>query len=139
MPGAVALTSPMIQLSAEAAIARDARHPDPSTDPNFIVRTNQAYAASTPLTHPRLDHLANDMTGWPPILVQTGELECIVADAELLSAAVRAAGGRCEVQLWPGLGHYFQAVGFRNVPEARMAIDYGATFLAEIPVRDQAA
>lgn len=130
MPGAVILISPMIQLSLDAAMARDTQRPDPSTAPEFAVRANLAYAAGTPLTHPRLDHLANDMSDWPPILVQTGELECIAADAELLRASMLAAGRQCEVQLWPGQGHYFPAVGFRKVPEAKLAIDYGARFLA---------
>ncbi|HJP72999.1 MAG TPA: alpha/beta hydrolase fold domain-containing protein [Pseudonocardiaceae bacterium] len=135
MPAAVVLVSPMIVLSGEAATARDAERPDPTSDPSFIVRTNLAYAGGTPLTHPRLDHLAADMTSWPPILVQAGEDECIAADAELLGAAMHAAGRHCEVQLWPGQVHGFPGIGYRNVPEAKLAVEYGARFLAEIPVR----
>jgi acetyl esterase/lipase len=135
MPAAVVLVSPMLQMSGEAATARDAERPDPTSDPAFIVRTNLAYAAGTPLTHPRLDHFAADMTDWPPILVQAGEPECIAADAELLGAAMRAAGRHCEVQLWPGQVHGFPGIGYRSVPEAKLAVEYGARFLAEIPVR----
>jgi acetyl esterase/lipase len=132
MPAAVVLVSPMIQLSGEAATARDAERSDPTSAPVFIVRTNLAYAAGTPLTHPRLNHLAADPTDWPPILVQTGESECIAADAELLGAAMRAAGRHCEVQLWPGQVHGFPAIGYRSVPEARLAVEYGARFLADV-------
>ncbi|HEX4226660.1 MAG TPA: alpha/beta hydrolase fold domain-containing protein [Pseudonocardiaceae bacterium] len=137
MPGAVVLDSPMIQLSAEAATARDLRQPDPGTAPEFILRTNLAYADGTPFSHPRLDHLANDMTGWPPILVQTSDLECIMADAELLREAMLAAGGRCEVQAWPGQVHCFPALGYRSVPESKIAVEYGARFLANLEVPAQ--
>ena len=129
MPGAVVLVSPVVQLSAEAARQRDMESPDPVCSPNFIERMNRAYAGGTPLSHPRLDYLGADMRGWPPILVQTGETECIAADAELLGAAMRAAGARCEVQLWPGQVHGFPALGAKSVPEARAAIQYGSRFL----------
>jgi monoterpene epsilon-lactone hydrolase len=131
MPAAVLLASPLLQLSAEASHRRDEAHPDPVISPNFIERMSRAYAGGTPLTHPRLDYLAADMRGWPPVLVQVGDTECLVAEAELLGAAMRAAGARCEVQLWPGQVHGFMGLGARTVPEARAALDYGGRFLRD--------
>jgi acetyl esterase/lipase len=81
------------------------------------------------MTHPRLDLLGADMRGWPPILVQTGGLECVSGDAELLGARMRAAGARCEVQLWPSQIHGFT---FFKTPEGRAAFDYGARFLESV-------
>lgn len=129
MPAAVLLVSPVLQLSAESAQRRDAHSPDPATSPNFIERTNKTYAADTPLSHPRLDYLAADMRCWPPVLVQTGGTECIAAEAELLGAAMHAAGARCEVQIWPGQVHGFPGVGANSVPEAISAREYGSRFL----------
>lgn len=130
MPAAVLLVSPMLQLSADAARRRDAERPDPVCSPDFIERMNKAYTGDTPLSHPRLDHLGADMRNWPPILVQAGDTECIGADAELLGAAMRAAGARCEVQLWPGQVHGFPALGAKSVPEAKAAVGCGSQFLA---------
>lgn len=136
LPAAMLLVSPMIQLSAAAARERDARVPDPTSSPAFIERTNKAYAGDTPLTDPRLDYLAADMRDWPPTLVQTGASECIAADAELLGAAMLAAGAACEVQLWPGQVHGFPGVGARSVPEAKAAAEYGQRFLCLVGTGD---
>jgi acetyl esterase/lipase len=129
MPAGVLLVSAVLDLSAESARRCDAANPDPCCSPAAIKRTNQAYTANTPLSDPRLDVLGADMRAWPPILVQVGGTECLVGEAEQLGAAMRAAGGRCEVQIWPGQIHGFIAIGAKTVPEARAALDYGAEFL----------
>lgn len=133
MPAAVLLVSPVLQMSAELAHARDAEQSDPSTSPDFIERTNKAYAGKTPLTAPRLDHLAADMSSWPPTLIQVGGTECLVAEAELLRTRLQAAGVRCELQIWPGQVHGFPALGGSKVPEAITAREYGRRFLAAEP------
>jgi monoterpene epsilon-lactone hydrolase len=129
MPSAAVMLSPVLQLSAEAAHQRDAASPDPTISPNFIERMSKAYAGDTPLSHPRLDYLSADMRNWPPVLVQVGGLECVAAEAELLGTAMRAAGARCEIQVWPGQIHGFSAIGAKTVPEAKAAIAYGSQFL----------
>jgi acetyl esterase/lipase len=130
MPAAVLLVSPVLQMSAELAHARDQEQPDPFCSPTFIERMNRAYAGDTPLTEPRLDHLAADLANWPPTLIQVGGTECLVPEAELLGTLLRAAGARCEVQVWPGQVHGFPAVGGRKVPEAEAAREYSRRFLA---------
>jgi acetyl esterase/lipase len=130
MPAAMLLVSPVLQLSAESIRRRDAEQPDPCTSPGFIERTNKAYAGDTPLTDPRLNYLDADMRTWPPTLIQLGEPECLVPEAEQLGAALRAAGVRCEVQVWPGQVHGFPGMGARRVPEAKAAVEYGQRFLA---------
>jgi epsilon-lactone hydrolase len=67
----------------------------------------------------------------PPMLLQAGGSEMLSADTERYGAAQRAAGGRCEVQLWPGMFHVFQ-VGHRFLPEARAALDGVDRFVAEV-------
>lgn len=129
MPGAVLLVSPVLDLSTESARRRDAEQPDPCSSPDFIERTNKAYAGNTPLSDARLDYLAADMHGWPPTLIQVGGVECLVPEAERLGATMRAAGARCEVQVWPGQVHGFPGIGARTVPEAKAAVAYGSQFL----------
>lgn len=135
MPGAVLLLSPVLDLTTATVHRTDAVTRDPSISPDFVERTNLVYAGGTPLTHPRLDVLGADMSRWPPTLVQTGGLECVSGDAELLGTRMRAAGARCEVQLWPGQIHGFQ---FFKTPEGRAATAYATTFLANPPVTRRA-
>lgn len=131
MPGAVLLFSPVLDLTVATIRRTDAATRDPVISPDFVERTNLVYANGTPFTHPRLDVLGADMRNWPPTLVQTGGLECLSGDAELLGSRMRAAGVRCEVQLWPGQVHGFQ---FFKTPEGRASIDYATRFLADPPV-----
>jgi epsilon-lactone hydrolase len=129
MPAAVLLLSPLLDLSAESAHKCDAVKPDPFNSPDFIERTNNAYLGDAPLSDPRLAILDADMRGWPPVLVQTGGTECISGEAELLGAAMAAAGARCEVQIWAGQIHVFMAWGAKKIPEAKAALEYGGQFL----------
>ncbi len=131
MPGAVLLVSPLLDLTTATLRRTDAVTRDPFISPDFVERANLAYAGDTPLTHPRLDVLSADMRRWPPILVQTGGLECVSGDARLLGSRMRAAGSPCEVQLWPGQIHGFP---FFKIPEGRAAFAYGVRFLADPPV-----
>jgi acetyl esterase/lipase len=136
MPGAVLLLSPLLDLTTATAHRTDTATRDPFVAPEAIERTNLAYADGTPFTHPRLDVLGADMRGWPPILVQTGALECVAGDAELLGARMRAAGAPCEVQLWPGQIHAFMAF---PIPEGQSAFAHGARYLADPPVTRRGA
>ncbi|MFL6144974.1 MAG: alpha/beta hydrolase [Labedaea sp.] len=129
MPSAALLLSPVLDLSTASAHRCDALRPDPFCSPHFIERANRAYVRDTPLSDSRLNLLAADMSDWPPVLVQTGGLECLAGEAELLGAAMLGAGARCEVQIWPGQIHGFQGLGAKKVPEAKAAVEYGAQFL----------
>jgi acetyl esterase/lipase len=131
LPGAVLLCSPVLDLTTATIRRTDAVTRDPFISPGFVERTNLVYADGTPFTHPRLDILGADMRTWPPVLVQTGALECVSGDAELLGTRMRAAGAACEVQLWPGQIHGFQ---FFKTPEGKAATAYAKAFLAEPPV-----
>lgn len=131
MPGAVLLISPLVDLTAESARARDEVSRDPATAPHFIEVTNKAYAGDTPLDDPRLDVLGADKRNWPPVLIQTGGTECLTAENEQLAESVRRARGACELQIWPGQIHAFPLTGGNKIPEAKTAREYAARFLAD--------
>jgi acetyl esterase/lipase len=52
----------------------------------------------------------------------------MAADAEELTRAIAAGGGRCVLEIWPGQMHVFQALP-RVVPEARPALTRAADFI----------
>ncbi|MCW2731443.1 MAG: acetyl hydrolase [Mycobacterium sp.] len=66
----------------------------------------------------------------PPTLVQAGGGEMLVADARTLAADITAAGGDCELQVWPDQVHVFQALP-RLTPEAAPAMHRVAAFVAD--------
>ncbi|TLG00350.1 alpha/beta hydrolase [Nocardia cyriacigeorgica] len=68
----------------------------------------------------------HDFTGLPPVLIQVGSTEVLVADVELLAARCAAAAVPVQVQIWDSAFHVFQ-VAADVLPDARQAIgDIGA-------------
>ena len=63
-------------------------------------------------------------------LVVAGGGEMMRGDSELWGEVQSAAGGHCEVQIWPGQVHVFAVFGI--VPEARLAVSEIARFVAEL-------
>lgn len=127
LPSAVALFSPLFDLTCAELNERDATCRDPFIAPAATRRVCQAYLGDTPSSDTRLNVLAADKSGWPPVLIQVGDTECFRGDAERMIAALRDAGVRCELQVWPGQIHVFQA--WANLPEARAATRYAGEFL----------
>jgi acetyl esterase/lipase len=77
--------------------------------------------------------LALDIAGGPqlpPTLIQAGGMEMLGADVHRLAADIRAAGGRCELRVWPDQVHVFQALP-PLTPEAAKAMRRAASFIAE--------
>jgi epsilon-lactone hydrolase len=87
------------------------------------------YCAGTDLAHPRLNLDVAGGRRMPPTLIQAGGAEMLVADARRLAADVTAAGGDCELQVWPDQVHVFQALP-RLTPEAAPAMRRVAAFVA---------
>lgn len=69
---------------------------------------------------PRVSPVDADLTGLPPVLIQAGSTEIVLADAELMADRLVAAGVDCELQVWQDQVHVFQAADF--LPEAQHAL-----------------
>jgi monoterpene epsilon-lactone hydrolase len=88
------------------------------------------YCTGTHVSHPRLTLDVAGGRRMPPTLVQAGGGEMLVADARTLAADITAAGGDCELQVWPDQVHVFQALP-RLTPEAAPAMRRVAVFVAD--------
>ncbi|MET0476240.1 MAG: alpha/beta hydrolase [Mycobacterium sp.] len=129
-PAGVALFSPLVDLTFGLARAREDLRRDPAIRAADAAKLIGLYCAGADLTHPRL---TLDVVGgrrMPPMLIQAGGGEMLVSDARKLAADVTAAGGDCELQVWPDQVHVFQALP-RLTPEAAPAMRQVATFLAD--------
>ena len=128
-PAALVLLSPLMDLSFELARAREELRRDPAIRAADAARLLELYCGTTPLDHPRLtlDVLGGRVL--PPTLVQAGGGEMLVADARKLATDIRAAGGTCDLQIWPDQVHVFQALP-RLSPEAGPAMYGIADFIS---------
>jgi epsilon-lactone hydrolase len=128
MPAAALMWSPAFEVGFPSALARDKESRDPVLSPSYGRRCYLAYIGDADPADPRIDTLAADKRGWPPVLIQVGGTECLLADAELMAESLRAVGVPHELQVWPGQVHVFQCLA-RFVPEGRHAIAYAGEFL----------
>jgi acetyl esterase/lipase len=128
-PAALVLFSPLIDLTFALSLAREKISPDPAIRVVDAARLVQLYHPGLDLAHPRLTLDVAGGAALPPTLIQAGGAEMLQDDARQLAADIKAAGGRCELQVWPHQIHVFQALP-RMTPEAAKAMAYVARFIA---------
>jgi epsilon-lactone hydrolase len=129
-PAAVVLFSPLYDLTFGLARAREQLRADPAIRSADAARLVRLYCMDTDPAHPRL---ALDVAGGrvlPPTLIQAGGAEMLAADAHRVARDIQAAGGRCQLTVWPDQVHVFQALP-RLAPEAARAMDQAAAFVGE--------
>jgi epsilon-lactone hydrolase len=129
-PAGVALFSPLVDLTFGLARTRERLRRDPAIRARDAERLVQLYCAGTDLNDPRLNLDVAGGRQLPPTLVQAGGAEMLVADARALAADIVAAGGDCELQVWPDQVHVFQALP-RLSPEAAPAMRRVAAFIGD--------
>jgi epsilon-lactone hydrolase len=129
-PCAMVLMSPLMDLTFELSRTREALRRDPAIRARDAKRLVKLYCSTTDVAHPRLTLDVVRGRPMPPTLVQAGGAEMLVADARQLASDISAAGGACELQVWPDQVHVFQALP-RLTPEAAPAMRHVAQFIAE--------
>ncbi|MEV0031321.1 alpha/beta hydrolase [Nocardia sp. NPDC050793] len=127
-PAAVTMFSPLLDLTLSLAAEQERRKRDPVISARAAARLPRQYTRGHPADAPRLRLTVPAGIELPPILVQAGGAEMLSADPRRLRELVRAAGGVCELEIWPGQVHVFQALP-RLVPEADLALRRAAQFL----------
>ncbi|BDT99304.1 alpha/beta hydrolase [Nocardia sputorum] len=78
--------------------------------------------------------LALDLSGLPPVLIQSGSQELFVVDSIALAEHLAECGVPTTLQLWEGQVHVFPAFA-DFIPEGGRAIRAAARFLAHCPPR----
>jgi acetyl esterase/lipase len=72
------------------------------------------------LRNPLVSPVLGDFTGLPPLLLQASTTEVLLDDSRLVADAARAAGVRCELELFDGVAHVWQMIPL--LPESRRAV-----------------
>lgn len=129
-PAGLVLLSPLLDLTFALARSVERNRPDPAIRSRDAARLIDLYCAGTDIAHHRLTLDVAGGRALPPTLIQAGGAEMLSADATTLAEDIRAAGGRCDLQLWPGQVHVFQALP-RLSPEASPAMRRIAAFVAD--------
>lgn len=74
------------------------------------VRKPSPYAGSLPLDDPRLSPIHADLSGLPPMLIQTGGYDLLLTEDELLAEKAAADGTPVSLTIYPEMPHVFTLV-----------------------------
>lgn len=131
-PAAGFLMSAWTDLTASGASYETRAAADPMHQRPMILAIARGYLGGADAADPRVSPLMADasvLAALPPMLLQVGDRETVLSDSEQFVQKALTAGGRAELQVWPGMIHVFQQFP-AELPEAREAIDAAGRFLA---------
>lgn len=125
MPGAIVSMAPPTDFELESKVGGASANKDRLFS-KFTARRLFQLMESVPGTPRSL--VGADCTGLPPSLIQVSSAEMLYQDAERFAAELDRFGVPCELQVWHGQVHIFQAAS-RIVPEAAHAMSEIVEFI----------
>lgn len=125
---AVVLFSPWLDLTCSSGSHRLLAESDPLLSTEFLKKMAALYLADTDPNDPAVSPLLSNHADLPPVLVQVGEREVLLDDAELFEARAKVAGVDIKLQVWPDMFHVWH--GYTSIlPEAKNALSQAGAFL----------
>lgn len=119
MPRGAVLLSPWVDLAGTGESLRTNRAYDYLAGDTLA--TARLYAKDTELSHPLVSPVYADLSGLPPLLVQSSDAEILFSENQRLVERARTAGVDVTHEIEPGMVHVFQ--GFAAVsPQGKAAI-----------------
>jgi epsilon-lactone hydrolase len=129
LPACAWLTSPWTDLtmSGETLVSKDAV--DPLIHKAYLIELADAYLGpEMDNKDPRVSPLYADLKGLPPVLIQVGAAETLLADATRFAAAAGAANVPVTLEIWPDMIHAF-ALWNAHLEPARRALANAGAFI----------
>lgn len=129
LPACAWLVSPWTDLtmSGETLATKDAV--DPLLHRAYLEELAEAYVpAGVARKDPRVSPLFGEFGGLPPLLIQVGSEETLLADSTRLAAAAGAAEVSVTLEIWPRMIHAWHLWNAR-LPEARRALAQMGAFV----------
>jgi acetyl esterase/lipase len=126
LPAGALLLCPAVDLTGNSLSA--------STPPETISVTRisfSSYLAGHPSDDPVLSPLSADLTGLPPLLIQTASGDMALGEARKLAEHASRCGVDARIELYPADTHVFQ-VFWSFLPEAADALQQAGTFIREM-------
>ncbi len=128
LPASAVLFSPWTDLAGTGNSYRRLAGMDPMLSPEGLDEMAAAYAGAEDLRHPLISPLYANLSGLPPVLIQVGGNEILLDDSIRMAEAIRRAGGKARLQIFPHMWHVFQFFG-GWMRESRQAVEDAGDFL----------
>ena len=121
LPAAGVPISPWVDLTGELGWGEADAAVDPMVRHDDLHRMTEAYMAGGDPRHPHAAPVFGDLAGLPPLLIQVGTAEILLADAQILAERARAAGVAVTLEVEEGAPHVWHHF-VPTIPEAVSAI-----------------
>jgi len=131
LPGCAWLISPWTDLTM-SGLTLDAKEAvDPLIHKQYLNELADAYLPpGMDRKDPRVSPLHADLRGFPPVLIQVGSAETLLADATRFAAVAGAADVRVTLEIWPHMIHAWPLWNAHLEP-GRRALANAGTFIRE--------
>jgi acetyl esterase/lipase len=127
LPGCLWLASPWtdLSMSGETIASKDAV--DPLIHKPYLEELRDAYLRpGMDRRDPRVSPLFADLRGLPPMLIQVGSCETLLADSTRFAAAAGAADVPVTLEIWPHMIHAWPMWNARLEPGRQALANAGA-------------
>lgn len=128
LPAGAVVLSPWLDLTASGESMTSRAGRDPWFSPRDIPIVAAYYCDEADYTHPLVSPVYADVSGLPPVYIQTGDDEILLSDSTRIAASLERAGCAATLDVWPRMWHVFQAF-VHQMPESRAAIEKFAPFV----------
>jgi acetyl esterase/lipase len=122
LPAGAVLLCPGVDMSGEAT-----RSSDPEKHA-ILRRTVEGYLAGHPIDDPIVSPLRADLSGLPPLLIQTATGDMVLDESRALAARAAAQGVDARIEVYPADTHVFH-VFWPFLPEAADALQQAGEFI----------
>jgi acetyl esterase/lipase len=131
LPCALWLLSPWTDLTMSGATLGTKDATDPLIHKAYLGELASAYLPSDiDRRDPRVSPLYADLRGYPPMLIQVGSAETLLADSTRFAAAAGAADVSVTMEIWPHMIHAWPLWN-AHLREGRLALERAGAFIRE--------
>jgi epsilon-lactone hydrolase len=131
LPAGIVCLSPWVDLTSSGESYQKNGELDPYLSVRAVKEAARIYAGTESLDHPLISPVFADLTGLPPIMIQSGSHEILQSDALTLADKAKASGVNVSLKVWDGMWHVWQISG-DFLPEARRATREIGQFIRRI-------
>jgi acetyl esterase/lipase len=128
LPAAAVALSPWADLTLTSDTVRRFAKSDPVLNADEAHHFARWYLGGADPRHPYASPVFGDPRGLPPALIQVGDDEILLGDAETMAMRLREAGCTADLEIWPRMPHVWHMLA-GIVPESHQAVERIAGFL----------
>jgi epsilon-lactone hydrolase len=128
LPAAGVLLSPWLDLSLSGESMQTRADIDPLTTHAGLAHAAHLYIGDRDARDPLISPVFADLHGLPPLLIQVGDHEILLSDAQQFAAQAQAGNVSVTLEIWPEMWHVWHGFG---LPESQEAFEHLGAFLRQ--------